>query len=196
MTPASASLKNIFDDLPALKPPETKELEDELARYLSTLQDLNVKDGLRWWYDRKHLYPCLHRMAMDYLSIPGNFFFFVFAINYLLIHICLTATSVDVEQIFSQGRLLLSHVHSRLSVMSSHMFCTRSHLFSHFSAFGLNLSHVTTTNTASLVMCGPVYSHYTHQQSRGCHASHARSHPATYIIIHSLSSTTLLFTII
>ena len=82
------------------------------------------------------------------------------------------------------------------TVMSSHMFCTRSHLFSHFSAFGLNLSHVTTTNTASLVMCGPVYSHYTHQQSRGCHASHARSHPATYIIIHSLSSTTLLFTII
>ena len=48
------------------------------------------------------------------------------------------------------------------SVMSSHMFCTRSYLFSHFSAFGLNLSHVTTTNTASLVMCGPVYSHYTH----------------------------------
>ena len=42
-------------------------------------------------------------------------------------------------------------------LMSSHMFCTRSHLFSHFSAFGLNLSHVTTTNTASLVMCGPVY---------------------------------------
>ena len=81
-------------------------------------------------------------------------------------------------------------------VMSSHMFCARSHLFSHFSAFGLKLSHVTTTNTASLVLCRPVYSHYTHQQSRGCHASHARSHPATYIIIHTLSSTTLLFTII
>lgn len=112
-------MKNIFDDLPALKPPETKELEDELARYLSTPRDLNVKDGLRWWYDRKHLYPCLHRMAMDYLSIPGKFFFFVFAINCLLIHICLTATSVDVEQIFSQGRLLLSHVRSRLSVQST-----------------------------------------------------------------------------
>lgn len=57
---------------------------------------------------------------MDYLSIPGNFFFFVFAINYLLIHICLTATSVDVERIFSQGRLLLLHVRSRLSVQSTH----------------------------------------------------------------------------
>ena len=134
------------------------------------------------------------------------------------------------------------------ALMSSHMFCTRSHLFSHFSAFGLNLSHVTTTNTASLVLCRLVYSHYTsshadvthhtrghtlrhtssytvylaqpyslqsfnyrsgssvdictrthqatHQQSRGGHASHARSHPATYIIIQSLSNTTPLFTII
>ena len=81
-------------------------------------------------------------------------------------------------------------------LMSSHMFCARSHLFLHFSAFGLKLSHVTTTNTASLVLCGSIYSHYTHQQSRGGHASHARSHPATYIIIHGLSSTTPLFTII
>ena len=42
------------------------------------------------------------------------------------------------------------------ALMSSHMFCARSHLLSHFSAFGLKLSHVTTTNTASLVLCGPV----------------------------------------
>ena len=82
------------------------------------------------------------------------------------------------------------------ALMSSHLFCACSHLFSHFSAFGLKLSHVTATNTASLVLCRPVYSHYTHQRSRGCHASHARSHPVTYIIIHSLSSTTPLFTII
>ena len=133
--------------------------------------------------------------------------------------------------------------------MSSHMFCACSHLLSHFSAFGLKLSHVTTTNTASLVLCDPYnpitptsghadvthhtcghtlrhtssYTVYlaqphslqsfnyrsgssvdictrthqaTHQQSHGGHASHARSHPATYIIIHSLSSTTPLFTII
>jgi hypothetical protein len=74
-TLAAASSKNIFDDLPALKGPETTatELQDELANYLSTPRDLSVKDGLRWWYDRKHLYPRLHRMAMDYLSIPGRF---------------------------------------------------------------------------------------------------------------------------
>jgi hAT family C-terminal dimerisation region len=60
-------------------------LEDELAKYLSTPRDLHVKDGLRWWYDRKHLYPRLHRMAMDYLSIPGKFFF-LFSIDCLLIY--------------------------------------------------------------------------------------------------------------
>ena len=90
--------------------------------------------------------------------------------------------------IWSQNFDLLSRSQKAELMMSSHMFCARSHLFSHFSAFGLKLSHVTTTNTASLVLCGPVYSHYTHQRSLRCHASHARSHPATYIIIHSLSS--------
>ncbi|KIM58132.1 hypothetical protein SCLCIDRAFT_128912, partial [Scleroderma citrinum Foug A] len=43
-------------------------------------------------------YPRLSRMALDYLSIP--------------------ATSVDVERLFSHGRLLLSHVHSCLSPQS------------------------------------------------------------------------------
>ena len=38
-------------------------------------------------------------MAIDYLSIP--------------------ATSVDVERVFSKGRILLSHVRSRLSVQST-----------------------------------------------------------------------------
>jgi len=83
---AAESSKNIFDNLPALKPRETMELEDELAKFLSTPRDLNVKDGLRWWFDHKHLYPCLHRMAMDYLSIPGKFLFLVFVMDFLLIH--------------------------------------------------------------------------------------------------------------
>ncbi|KDR74204.1 hypothetical protein GALMADRAFT_71025, partial [Galerina marginata CBS 339.88] len=45
------------------------------------------------------IFPCLHRMALNYLSI--------------------LATSVKVEQTFSQGRLLLSHVRSWLSVQST-----------------------------------------------------------------------------
>ena len=32
---------------------------------------------------------------------------------------CQLATSVDVERVFSQGRLLLSHIRSRLSVQST-----------------------------------------------------------------------------
>ncbi|KIM53583.1 hypothetical protein SCLCIDRAFT_74190, partial [Scleroderma citrinum Foug A] len=45
------------------------------------------------------IYPCLSRMALNYLSVP--------------------ATSIDVECLFSHGRLLLSHVRSRLSVKST-----------------------------------------------------------------------------
>ncbi|KIM66468.1 hypothetical protein SCLCIDRAFT_110613 [Scleroderma citrinum Foug A] len=45
------------------------------------------------------MYPQLSRMALNYLSIP--------------------ATSIDVERLFSRGRLLLSHVRSRLSAQST-----------------------------------------------------------------------------
>ena len=81
----SELLSNIFDDLPALKPLENTELQDELKRYLSTPWELNIKDGLSWWFDHKHLYPCLYRMAMDYLSIPGKLF--VFAMDCSLMYI-------------------------------------------------------------------------------------------------------------
>ncbi|KIM58405.1 hypothetical protein SCLCIDRAFT_70127, partial [Scleroderma citrinum Foug A] len=45
------------------------------------------------------IYPCLSRMVLDYLSVP--------------------ATSINVEHLFSCGRLLLSHICSRLSVKST-----------------------------------------------------------------------------
>jgi hypothetical protein len=56
-------------------------------------------DAVRWWHERRAIYPKLSCMAIDYLTIP--------------------ATSVDVERVFSRGRLLLSHVRSRLSVQST-----------------------------------------------------------------------------
>jgi hypothetical protein len=62
---------NIFDVLPALQEFEATAIQDELAMYLSTGRDLRIVDGLRWWYEHKHLYPHLSRMAIDYLSIPG-----------------------------------------------------------------------------------------------------------------------------
>jgi hAT family C-terminal dimerisation region len=62
----------VFDDLPALAAPRAAELRDELARYLSTDPE-QVKDVLHWWTKRKATYPYLSQMALDYLSIPGNF---------------------------------------------------------------------------------------------------------------------------
>jgi hypothetical protein len=50
-------------------------------------------------------------MALDYLTIPGMFLLVFF----LLLLTLITATSVDVEHIFSRGRLLLSHVRSQMS---------------------------------------------------------------------------------
>jgi len=61
---------NLFDDLPALKPPAATELRDELNRYLSTDQE-HVTDAIVWWHERKTTYPRLHCMALDYLTIPG-----------------------------------------------------------------------------------------------------------------------------
>lgn len=97
--PKCKDTANVFDNLPALSTPRATELHDELERYLSA--DLeHVVDILMWWTEQKGMYPCLSRMALDYLSIP--------------------ATSTDVERVFSKGRILLSHIHNRLSVQLTH----------------------------------------------------------------------------
>ena len=54
--------------------PKPSTLHDELKRYLST-DPKDVKDALLWWYEQKDVYPCLHRMALHYLSIPHGFYF-------------------------------------------------------------------------------------------------------------------------
>ena len=46
----------------------------ELDGYLHKLVE-NVKDPLKWWIGNRHVYPNLFRMALDFLSIPGMFFF-------------------------------------------------------------------------------------------------------------------------
>ena len=71
----------MFDDLPALTVPHAAELHDELARYLST--DLEqFKDVLLWWNEWKSMYPHLSHMALDYLSIPGEFITTFYAFPY------------------------------------------------------------------------------------------------------------------
>ena len=122
----ASSLTNIFNDLPALQPPKAAMHRDELEKYLSTDCKLHINDGLLWWHELKHIYPCLSRMALDYLSIPGKLSLFI--VNRVThkspIH-TFAATSVHVERTFSQGWLLLSHVHSHLSVQSTHALLVR-----------------------------------------------------------------------
>ena len=68
---SSSSTKNIFDDLPALSAPPKSDLHDELDCYLSTDPE-HVTDALAWWYEKRLIYPHLHLMALDYLTIPGK----------------------------------------------------------------------------------------------------------------------------
>ena len=61
---------NIFDNLPDLAPTPSS-ANDELDRYLAADVE-NIKDGLVWWNERSKTFPCLSRMACDYLLIPGK----------------------------------------------------------------------------------------------------------------------------
>jgi hypothetical protein len=64
--------ENIFDNLPSLDAPQA-ELQSEIDRYLNIKTEV-VTDPLLWWFEHKHVYPRLSRMARDYLSIPGMCF--------------------------------------------------------------------------------------------------------------------------
>ena len=51
-----------------------------LDRYLSTDPE-HVTDTISWWYEKRFVYPCLHHMALDYLTIPGRLFNFLLTNN-------------------------------------------------------------------------------------------------------------------
>jgi hAT family C-terminal dimerisation region len=91
------------------------ELRDELHQYLSTDPEF-VDNVLAWWFEKHTMYPCLSRMALDYLTIPGEFNCYLLK-RHLMVF---PATSVDVERIFSRGRLILSHICNRLSAQTTH----------------------------------------------------------------------------
>lgn len=71
----------MFDDLPALAPPKPSNLGSELDRYLAREVE-DVSDALAWWYEKCTTFPQLSRMALDYLSIPGEYCMLI--IYYLL----------------------------------------------------------------------------------------------------------------
>lgn len=108
----------MFDSLPSLSAPKQHELRDELEKYLSTDPEA-VEDVLMWWHRNRAMYPYLSRMALDYLTIPGVFFYRSHPSQVNSNDYFLPATSVDVERVFSRGRLVLSHVRSRLSAQST-----------------------------------------------------------------------------
>jgi len=56
-----------FGDLSVATRPRASEIQEYL-----NLPVEGVKDPLDWWTKNKHVYPNLHRMALDYLSIPGS----------------------------------------------------------------------------------------------------------------------------
>lgn len=67
------SSSNIFDNLLAFKDVSVHEFIDEITRYLRTgPENVQNKDLLMWWYERKHIYPHLYRMALNYHTIPGK----------------------------------------------------------------------------------------------------------------------------
>ena len=95
--------------------PKPTDLASKINQYLSTDIE-HVTDPLAWWHERRGRCPQLLRMALDYLTIPGEFL--LDPLTFFLTNI-FTATSIDVERLFSTGRLLLSHVRSRLLVQST-----------------------------------------------------------------------------
>jgi hypothetical protein len=104
----------MFDNMDALLAPKISDAHGELDRYLNT--DIEeVRDAVMWWAERKAMYPALSRMALDYLTIPGKQ-------QYSSVRLLLTvsaATSIDVERLFSRGRLVLSHTRSRLATQTT-----------------------------------------------------------------------------
>lgn len=63
-------LNNIFDSLPAFHTTHETSV-DELTRYLSTgPEDVKNDEVLKWWFERRHVYPNLSRMALDYHTVP------------------------------------------------------------------------------------------------------------------------------
>jgi hypothetical protein len=106
---------NIFNNIPALAKLRRSELRDELHQYLNTDPEF-VDNVLAWWFEKCTMYPRLSRIALDYLTIPGEFNCYLLK-RHLMVF---PATSIDVERIFSRGRLILSHICNRLSAQTTH----------------------------------------------------------------------------
>ena len=66
----SSQSQNIFEKLPTLAAPNVTDLQDDLDQYLSLNRE-DVKDVIKWWFERQNSYPQLSKMALDYHFIPS-----------------------------------------------------------------------------------------------------------------------------
>jgi len=112
----STRSQNIFDSIFNTTPMSPNTL-DKLQHYLA-VDVKDMKDTLMWWHKRHGSFPGLSCMAHNYLSIPGEQFEILHLSKVLNAPI---ATSVNVERVFSRGRLVLPYVHGRLAVQSTHV---------------------------------------------------------------------------
>lgn len=103
--------KKFFDSLPTICAPKITDLCNKLDRYLSTDPE-HTNDMLLWWAEQRGLYLCLSHMALDYLLILGMSVY----VWCCLMLTSSVATFIDVERMFSEGQILLSHLHNCLSV--------------------------------------------------------------------------------
>lgn len=113
--PLNTKARNRFANLPSISISKSTTISDKLRWYLAAPPE-EADNPFAWWIKNRHQYPHLSRIALTYLSIPGEFR------QYLLIWaniLYLLATSVDVEQVFSKGRLILLHIRNCLSVEST-----------------------------------------------------------------------------
>lgn len=63
----------MFDNMLFLSAPKKAAVVNELARYLASPTEA-TEDPLLWWIEKRIVYPRLARMALNYLSIPGQFY--------------------------------------------------------------------------------------------------------------------------
>ena len=120
------SSANFFDDLDCLSAPRAQDLRDELDKYLNSDPE-HVVDAIKWWFDRRTIYPHLSRMAMDYLTIPRK---------------CSNIYLVIVYLLFLQLLLLMWSVHFLRAAYFYHI-CTIACLLNqrvHFFASGYGAS--------------------------------------------------------
>ena len=104
---------NLFLDLLNSTAHEVDPNEDELSTYLAApCENISDENVLVWWRGQTQ-YPRLSRMAISYLTCPSEFLSFSHLVK--LADLLSSATSVDVERIFSHGRILLPHTRNRMT---------------------------------------------------------------------------------